>query len=152
MTRLITTLWIGVLMSGTAWSQLPMDSDGDGAVSLSELQAVRSEVTAERFSRMDANGDGMLTTDELGSRGRRGGNGRFNAGEIDGDGDGAVSFEELQAVRPEVTEDQFARMDTNADGVISEDERRERRGGGSRDRQGDRQGDREDRHRGEETL
>ena len=145
MTSSKMTLWIGVLMSGTAWSQMPMDSDGDGAVSLAELQTVRSEVTAERFSRMDANGDGLLTTDELGSRGRRGGNGRFDGAEIDGDGDGAISLEELQAVRPEITEDQFARMDRNADGVISEDERRERR-------DGDRQGNRSGRHRGEETL
>ena len=47
-----------------------IDTDGDGAWSLAELQAVRPELTAERFNRLDDNGDGVVSADER--SGRRG--------------------------------------------------------------------------------
>ncbi len=42
-----------------------IDKDGDGGVSLQELNAIRSSVTQESFARMDADGDGLLSKDEL---------------------------------------------------------------------------------------
>lgn len=38
---------------------------------------------------------------------------------MDADGDGNVTLEEAQAVMPEMTEDSFASMDSDADGVLS---------------------------------
>ncbi|MBT8425419.1 MAG: EF-hand domain-containing protein [Silicimonas sp.] len=40
----------------------------------------------------------------------------------DTDGDGAYSMEELMVVYPEITEDVFAVVDTNADGAVDADE------------------------------
>jgi len=129
------SLWLSVLVSGTAWSQVPMDTDGDGVVSLAEFQARGAEVTEERFTRLDSDGDGLLTSQELAARRGRGEHRGFEPGEIDTDGDGAVSLSELQSVRPGVTEERFARMDSNGDGVITGDERSERRGHGFRGRE-----------------
>ena len=41
---------------------------------------------------------------------------------LDADGDGSVSFEEMLAVYPATTEEVFAAIDTDADGVINEAE------------------------------
>ena len=131
MIRSKTMLWSSLVVSGAALAQTPMDTDGDGVVSFTEFQA-RSE---ERFARLDADGDGLLTREELGRRGRDGRRG-LGLAEADTDGDGAISFSELQAARPEVTEERFARMDRNGDGVITEEERPERRGRGPRWRRG----------------
>lgn len=129
-----TSLWLGLLASGSAWSQMPMDTDGDGVVSLAEFQARRAEVAEERFTRLDGNGDGLLTSEELAARRGRGEHRGFDPGEIDTDGDGAISLSELQSVRPGMTEERFARMDSNGDGVIAGDERSQRRGHGFRRR------------------
>ncbi|MBT8417670.1 MAG: EF-hand domain-containing protein [Silicimonas sp.] len=40
----------------------------------------------------------------------------------DTDGDGAYSMEELMVVYPEITEDVFAVVDTNADGAVDAEE------------------------------
>lgn len=45
-----------------------IDTNGDGAWSLDELQAVRPEIDAERFNRLDANGNGLIDSDEQPSR------------------------------------------------------------------------------------
>jgi len=42
-----------------------MDTDGDGGVSLSEMNAVRSSVTQEKFARMDTDGNGVLSKEEM---------------------------------------------------------------------------------------
>ena len=52
------------------------DTDGDGAFSLSELQAIRPELTEERFARVDRNGDGLISEDERPRRGPRQRDGR----------------------------------------------------------------------------
>ncbi|PIE12518.1 MAG: hypothetical protein CSA70_09365 [Rhodobacterales bacterium] len=44
------------------------------------------------------------------------------ATEIDADGDGLLSFEEVQAVFPDVTEAQFMAMDLNEDGTLNDEE------------------------------
>ncbi len=42
--------------------------------------------------------------------------------EIDVNGDGMYSYPELQAVMPEMTEDDFAVLDTSGDGLLDADE------------------------------
>lgn len=41
---------------------------------------------------------------------------------IDTDGDGKASFVELQSVFPELTEELFLEIDTNADGFVDDEE------------------------------
>ena len=107
---------------------MPADIDGDGAISLPELQAVRPDVTGERFLELDASGDGLLTPDELqGARSRLDGRDRQQFADIDTDGDGAISLPELQAASTVRTEERFNRMDVNDDGLITMDEGRQLR-------------------------
>ncbi|MFD2738714.1 hypothetical protein ACFSUD_03940 [Sulfitobacter aestuarii] len=42
-----------------------LDANGDGMVSVTEVQAVYPEITAEQFSTMDLNGDGALDEAEM---------------------------------------------------------------------------------------
>jgi EF hand len=55
---------------GTGRGMAQIDTDGDGAWSLAELQAVWPDFDAARFSRLDRNGDGLITADERPMRGR----------------------------------------------------------------------------------
>jgi Ca2+-binding EF-hand superfamily protein len=41
---------------------------------------------------------------------------------IDANGDGVVDFAEMQAVRPDLTLDEFNKLDTNSDGQVTPDE------------------------------
>jgi Ca2+-binding EF-hand superfamily protein len=133
MIRLIPSSCIGLLVVGTASAQMPADTDADGAISLSELQAVRPDVTGERFQKLDASGDGLLTPDERrGARWRLDGRDRRQFADIDTDGDSAISLPELQVASTESTEERFNRMDVNNDGLINMDEGRELRGRGDR--------------------
>lgn len=133
MIRLILSSCIGLLVVGTASAQMPADTDADGAISLPELQAVRPDVTGERFQELDASGDGLLTPDEFrGARRRLDGSDRRQLADIDTDGDSAISLPELQVASTERTEERFNRMDVNSDGLISMDEGRELRSRGDR--------------------
>lgn len=42
-----------------------MDANGDGLLTMEEVQAVYPEVTPEQFSQIDANGDGVIDEAEL---------------------------------------------------------------------------------------
>ena len=42
-----------------------LDANGDGMLSVSEVQAAYPEISAETFSEVDANGDGALDEAEL---------------------------------------------------------------------------------------
>lgn len=49
-------------MSGAA---IEIDADGDGILSVAEVQAIYPEVTAAQFSEMDLNADGALDDAEV---------------------------------------------------------------------------------------
>lgn len=73
------------------------DTNGDGKLSLAEIDAAHAKHRQERIARMiawnDTDGDGMLSAGELPHRGA----GRMM--KLDRDGDGAVSLEEMQAMK-----------------------------------------------------
>jgi Ca2+-binding EF-hand superfamily protein len=100
-----------------------LDTDGDGSLSLAELQARHPEASP-LFAEIDSDADGLLTREEWTS-GREAMHEwwqeRMNS--IDSDGDGAWSLAELQAVRPNLDPERFARMDRDGDGLITADER-----------------------------
>ena len=48
-----------------AVAQSAADTNGDGVLTIEEVQAVVPEVDADTFSAMDANGDGALDQDEI---------------------------------------------------------------------------------------
>jgi collagen type III alpha len=120
-----------------------LDADGNGKISKDELPAPMQP----QFSRIDTNGDGFLDREELRQMATRfgpGGPGRPGAeagrGDVakrilnmDADGDGQVTKDEV----PERMQGLFDRIDTNADGVLDEEElkvvaERLRAGGGAR--------------------
>ena len=113
-----------LLACGAVWAQ-GLDRDGDGTVTYEEFQAAHEARLHERFAALDKDGDGKLSAEEqktrpqMGMRDRRGG----PRAAIDADGDGSWSLAELQAVRPGFTPEQFNRLDANAVGLISADER-----------------------------
>ncbi len=118
-----------------------IDLNGDGAVTLEELQAMPQA----RFANADTDGDGLLTRDELIAAGQD----RVARGvdrmieRADANGDGAVSLEEMAELqegrRGPNPSRMFGRMDANGDGQITEEEFQaaaerwmERRGPGGR--------------------
>lgn len=56
-----------LLLAGTSFAvaQSALDTDGDGMVSLAEVQAVVADFTEEQFAGVDTNADGMLDEAEL---------------------------------------------------------------------------------------
>ncbi|MEO1108319.1 MAG: hypothetical protein AAFX90_10390 [Pseudomonadota bacterium] len=48
-----------------ALAQSSADANGDGVLTIEEVQAVVPEVDTDTFSAMDANGDGALDQDEI---------------------------------------------------------------------------------------
>jgi hypothetical protein len=110
-------LILTVLFAGSLQGQPGRDEIRNGSITRAEYDAA----SAARFERLDANGDGVLTRDE--ARGRI----EENLAAIDTDGDRAWSLAELQAVRPELSAERFARMDSDGNGLITIDERFERR-------------------------
>ena len=54
-----------VTVAGPSWAQTTMDTDGDGNVSLAELQVAYPEATEETFTAMDLDGDGVLNASEV---------------------------------------------------------------------------------------
>ena len=105
------------------------DSDGDGMLSLQEMQAAHSARAAEKFEKLDANADGLISDDELEAahaerrdkrKARRGG--AHGIEKFDGDGDGYVSLTEFTDVHTGRLQQRFTELDANADGVLTEDE------------------------------
>ena len=111
-----------------------LDTDGDGMLSLEELQAGPEA----RFARADIDGDGTITRDEMEAqamaRAAAAVERFFEAN--DADGDGAVSEAELAEAqdtrhaerREEMAARIFGRLDADGDGAISAEEFEEARG------------------------
>jgi Ca2+-binding EF-hand superfamily protein len=105
------------------------DSNSDGTVTQSEYDASRTA----RFDALDANDDGQLTREERrAGRAEHGGRGHHRRGHhgmrgglerADANNDGSITREEFLAGPTQM----FARLDDNNDGVISADERPQRR-------------------------
>lgn len=112
-------------MMGDDWPRFDLknfDADGDGAVTLAEIQGKRA---AEAKS-LDADGDGKLSAEELVNadlaRAKTFIEARVNAriAAQDTDGDGLLSAAELATPRAPVG--LFERLDANNDGALSADE------------------------------
>lgn len=103
---------------GRAASFETLDTNGDGALSKTELEAAG----AARFAAADANGDGALSKEELQARASSGAAKRVERmmTRLDTDGDGKLTQAELEA-RPR-RGDVFARLDADNDGAISKAE------------------------------
>lgn len=123
-----------------------LDTDGDGLVSQMEFAARETRRGPKIFERADSNGDGAVSLDELqGAIDERADERHARASErmqemfgaMDENGDGLVTPEEANTHA-------FAQADSNGDGFISEDEAQavhERRGGRFERRRERRSGD-----------
>ena len=91
-----------------------VDTDGDGGVSLAEIQAVYAAFEPSWFALVDANGDGLVDAAELL---------RISGalplddllGFVDANGNRVIEYAEVAAF---VTPEQFAGVDVNGDGVL----------------------------------
>lgn len=119
--------WLTAMVPVVVWPQAQLDSNGDGGVSLEEMQAFRAGVAARRFDAADLDGDGLLSADELEAvrRGHRSWPLRDIPAELDIDRDGSVSLPELQARRPDVDAAQYNAADADGDGLLGREELRD---------------------------
>ncbi|SFI41013.1 hypothetical protein [Jannaschia pohangensis] len=62
MKTLLSSAATVLILAAPLWAQ---DADGDGNVSLEELQAVYPDVTAESYAAMDTDADGTLSAAEI---------------------------------------------------------------------------------------
>ena len=64
MTKTLTALAL-ILSPTLACAAVEVDANGDGMITIEEMQSVYTDTTAEAFSEMDSNGDGALDDGEL---------------------------------------------------------------------------------------
>lgn len=116
------------------------DSDGDGALSLAEIESTLGTGASDQLSasvaKLDTDGDGKLNADELsaGLEAARPKGGRppppssadvasSLIGETDANGDGALSLDEILTKLGQDNSDEatsaFGKLDTNSDGQLS---------------------------------
>lgn len=116
-----------------------LDLNGDGSLSLEELQA-QGEA---RFANVDTNGDGAISAEELiaAANGRAEDRAARMIERLDENGDGVLQQDEMPTRGADRAERMFERVDADDDGAISQEEfdtAKERRGGrrdhGKRDR------------------
>lgn len=111
------------LVSAPASAQMPprekIDSNGDGIVDFSEMQAIHPGLTVDEFNKIDANSDGQLMSDEL----RAAHMAKFME-RLDTDGDGAISREEMESFGPPRfdSSEKFQQFDSNGDGKLGQEE------------------------------
>lgn len=60
-----TIALIALLSASAAVAALSADANGDGVLTIDEVQAVYPDVTAETFTTMDLNADGALDESEV---------------------------------------------------------------------------------------
>lgn len=102
------------------------DSDGDGFISREEMaqsaESRRADRVARMLERLDADGDGMLNAEELmawgGDRGTSRVGRHFNR--MDANGDDKIAPSEMAGKRDPAA--MFARLDSDGNGTLSEDE------------------------------
>jgi len=103
------------------------DGDGDGKLTLQELQAKRPGFPAARFTAMDKNGDGVIERSELSLPQPQNAPANPFLARIraaDTDQDQRVSKAEFSAAFPKAPEARFASLDRNGDGFIDQKDRR----------------------------
>jgi len=62
---MLTTTAALVALAAPTWAQNAMDTDGDGNVSLEELQVAYPDATEDTFAVLDTDGDGVLSDAEI---------------------------------------------------------------------------------------
>ncbi|TLP67904.1 calcium-binding protein [Parasedimentitalea maritima] len=100
-----------------------LDADGNGEITQAEVDGLK----AARFAAADANGDGALSLEELQAQGMKKAEQRA-AGMLerhDANGDGVLSQDELP--KPRRSGHMFERMDADGNGTISKQEFEEAR-------------------------
>ncbi|MEM9550076.1 MAG: hypothetical protein AAGA05_02805 [Pseudomonadota bacterium] len=67
MRSIFLTLASAAFLTGPimAFAQTELDTNGDGVLTLDEVQAAFPEITVENFAAMDVNADGALDGDEI---------------------------------------------------------------------------------------
>lgn len=67
MKTILTTTATVLALAAPSWaaSVSALDANGDGLVTLDEVQAVSPEITLEEFASVDANADGSLSDEEI---------------------------------------------------------------------------------------
>jgi Ca2+-binding EF-hand superfamily protein len=105
------------------------DADKDGKVTYEEAKAVRPKMTEVRYKDLDKDKDGALTKADLP---KEAGEAAAKPGEKPGskmkaadvNNDGKVTFDELKAVRPDLTQEKFKNLDKDGDGVVTKADRK----------------------------
>jgi Ca2+-binding EF-hand superfamily protein len=102
------------------------DENDNGEVTFDELAALVPDLTQEQFDHLDRNADGVISKADLPS---------FPDDpqkwliqllrQADANGDSKVTFDEMKALLPLVTQEQFDKLDRNGDGVISVEDKPE---------------------------
>lgn len=65
MKSILTTTVALLALSAPAFAETDLDANGDGNVTLPELQAAYPEMTADDFAGMDTDEDGVLSDSEI---------------------------------------------------------------------------------------
>ncbi len=63
---IILALGMGALATSAFADMAALDANGDGMLTVDEVQAAYPEVTADQFSQIDVNGDGAIDDAEMG--------------------------------------------------------------------------------------
>ena len=101
-----------------------IDANGDGSITLEEMQAI----PATKFAAVDTDGSGTLTQEELTAQItadielRAANHAQMQIAQRDTDGDGVLSLEEMQPTDTTRLATGFARLDADADGVVTAEE------------------------------
>lgn len=56
---------LALAFPAAGWAATELDTNGDGFVTLEEVQAAHPEITPESFQAMDSNADGALDEEEI---------------------------------------------------------------------------------------
>jgi Ca2+-binding EF-hand superfamily protein len=111
-------------LAGAAERGPPADTNKDGTIDFTEMQARQPGVTIEQFNAIDKDHNGQITREEMRAAGKERMEAR--AGErfkkLDANSDGGVTQAELDAARKQGEAERFKKLDTNGDGKLSQAE------------------------------